>query len=181
MQGYEDHVLSEYVHKTTSKLVFARADNENIRKLLGSSEEILAAPFGEIDNWIRQKILEMKAYLNSVEGLENMINERTKLIEKKISSESKLVKLKEKPGKEREVSITENELMSLYKEVENQTAIINIAISYMSDIFLPTFKRRQLMLFYRILERLFNSENESIHKLAQAWSSMLIDKNLKHF
>ena len=157
-ETYENECTSEYVYKHTSKLVFSRPDHESTRQLFAYKEEDVTQPFIEMDLWIKQKILELKEYLSTLEGLEALKVERTKTIERKNSFESKLSKLKERPGKEREVSATESELFGLYKEVENMTAIINISVCYMSDIFLPLFKRRQLLVFYKILERLFKSE-----------------------
>ena len=181
MEIYEQECLSEHVHKSLGKLVFARADHEKTRQLFSYKEEPVVSPFLEIEAWIKQKQLELKAYTNAVEGVENLLAERVRTIEKKINAETKLAKLKEKPGKDRESNTVETELFGLYKEVENLTAIINITISYMTDIFLPLFKRRQMLLFYRILERLLNSQSTQMGKLAQAWSELLTDKNLKHF
>ncbi len=181
LQSYESECISEYAYKTGTKLVLSRPDNEPARKLLAHTEENIIPPFAELDLWIKQKMLELAAYNKSVESLENMLVERVKTIDRKTSAEQRLARLKAVPGKEKEAHATEAELFALYKEVENSTAVINIAATYMCEIFLPLFKRRQLLLFYRILERLFNSETTAVNKLAQAWATLLTDKNLKHF
>ncbi len=181
VDGYERTCVSEYVHQVAGKLVLSRPDHEPARQLFRYNEEPIVQPYVEVDLWLKQKALDLKAYTTALESLEELVAERTRVIEKKAGAETKLNKLKTRPDKLREATQAEGELAGLYKEAENLTAILNIAIAYMTDVFLPLFKRRQLMLFYRILERLVDSRATHYANISQAWSIFLGDKNLKHF
>ncbi len=181
MDGYEKECVSEYVYKNVGKLVLSRPDHDSTRKSFSYKEEQVVQPFNELNLGIKQKMLDLKAYSSALESLEGLVEERLRAIERRVATEARLAKARDKLGQTRDADTLEAELSALYKEVENLTAIINIAVTYMTDIFLPVFKRRQLMMFYHILERFVNSRASHFSNVAQAWTALLGDKNLKHF
>jgi hypothetical protein len=181
MAGYETECLSEYVYKNAGKLVFARADHQHSRELFDFSEEELGKPYMETLVWIKQTLLDLESFVDAMQQLEGLLNTRRSAIEKKTSADAKLAKLRTRPDKDKEVAALEAELVGLYKDVENWTAISNITVTYMTELFLPDFKRKQIMLFYKVIERLFNSHIGQYERLKEAWDLVLADKNLQHF
>eukprot|EP00831_Metopus_contortus_P031559 TRINITY_DN2571_c0_g1_i4.p1 TRINITY_DN2571_c0_g1~~TRINITY_DN2571_c0_g1_i4.p1 ORF type:complete len:168 (+),score=40.16 TRINITY_DN2571_c0_g1_i4:196-699(+) len=150
-------------------------------KLVEFQEENVVEPFNELLVWVKQTQMEMQAFIEAHQRLVDLRNTRKKAIDSKASAEKKAAGLKGKPGKEKDIFVLESEISSLYKEVENLTAIFNIASSFMCEIFLPLFKRRQIMLFYKILQRIFQSDVSYLSNLNEFWNVIFNEKNLSHF
>jgi len=181
VESYESDCLTEYVSRIPSKLIIARKDNKDKIASLSYIDQDIAPQFQKLESWIKQKLLELKAYNTTIEELESLIAKRIKIFEKKESALQKIKLLKNKPDKEKEVVATENEVKRLEEDSTNLTGMLNIIITYMTKIFLPTFKRRQLMLFYNVVQQFFNADSSAFTKQADVWTALLSDKILKHF
>eukprot|EP00826_Nyctotherus_ovalis_P007850 TRINITY_DN12011_c0_g2_i1.p1 TRINITY_DN12011_c0_g2~~TRINITY_DN12011_c0_g2_i1.p1 ORF type:complete len:243 (+),score=52.75 TRINITY_DN12011_c0_g2_i1:577-1305(+) len=179
--SYETDCITEYVGKIKKKLVISREDNKEKFEVLNYNEEDITPQFQKLDLWVKQKRLELKAYITTVEELEALIAKRVKISERKGAALQRIEMLRNKAGKEKESMVMENEIKKLEEDLMSLTGLLNITITYMTKIFLPVFKRRQLLLFYGVVQQFFQADSAVFSKQAEVWTSLLSDKILKHF
>ena len=123
--------------------------------------------------------LALEAYEEAVKKLETMVTERNKGLSHKERVEEVVISFKTKHYSQDKIVLVENELSKCTKEVDDRTLYLNIAILYMSELFLPVFQRRQLVSFYSLLKELINTDLSISSALYESWNHFANDSAIK--
>lgn len=181
LEDYERNHVFEYANRQEPKLLLSRSDNKQYAEAWANVEKDVAKPFDLILVWTRQTELLFEAYEETIKTLAVMAGDRNKAEVQRERAEELATTSKAKHYSQDKITLAENELLKWTKEAEQRTQCLNIAVVYMSELFLPAFQRRLLGGFYDLFKELISTDFFIMSELYEAWSHFANDSVIKDF
>eukprot|EP00826_Nyctotherus_ovalis_P009426 TRINITY_DN1248_c0_g1_i1.p1 TRINITY_DN1248_c0_g1~~TRINITY_DN1248_c0_g1_i1.p1 ORF type:complete len:234 (+),score=54.39 TRINITY_DN1248_c0_g1_i1:746-1447(+) len=181
LEDYEKNYVFEYANRQEPKLLLSRSDSKQYTEAWANIEKDVTKPFDEILVWTRQTELLFEAYEETIKTLAAVAGERNKAEAQRERAEELATSSKTKNHSQDKTALAENELLKWTKEAEQRTQYLNIAIVYMSELFLPAFQRRQLQSFYELFKELIFTDFSIMSALYETWSHFANDSVVKDF